>query len=65
VTPEEVFRRVDEIRAAADDPEKAHGLEKVLWGEVLASIALGNPNAREVAAAAMHSEDIEFPRWYA
>lgn len=62
---ESVKRVIEAIRTSAGDPESAHGMEDDLYTEVLASIALGNPNAKELAAAALHAQDVDFPRWYA
>jgi hypothetical protein len=71
VTPEDDVRaRVREVaRGRAGgmgiDPEEAHGLEDALWSDVLRAIAEGAENPRELAAEALTTEDIAFPRWYA
>jgi hypothetical protein len=65
VNVEQVQQTVDDIRTLSRDSEAAHLMEDHLYTEVLASIALGNPNAKEIAAAALHAQDIQFERWYA
>jgi hypothetical protein len=65
VTVEEVRRQVEELRAHHDDPEGAHGDEDQLHEDVLRAIADGAPNAAELAALALQTIDIDFPRWYA
>lgn len=54
-----------EIHAAQGDPEAAHGLLDSLYADVLAAIAVGPPEPRMLAAAALYAESREFPRWYA
>jgi hypothetical protein len=48
-----------------DDDESAHVMEKNLWHDVLQAIASGATNARELAATALKSDDIDFSRWFA
>lgn len=63
----QVAERVAQIRAMAGDDEAAHCAEDALYGEVLAAIASDGctDDVREVAAAALKTQDIEFSRWYA
>jgi hypothetical protein len=65
VTVETIQTAVKAIAEVADDPENAHGREDSLWRAVLEAIAAGAPNAVELAKAALESEKIEFPHWYA
>lgn len=65
LTVEDVARRLAEIHAAQDDAEVAHGMEDVLRADVLAAIAAGAPDAPILAAAALRSDQLDFPRWYA
>ena len=63
-----VRQTVTAIRDIAGDPEAAHAAEDNLWGEVLAAIAhedLDPDYARQLAAEAIRTADINFPRWYA
>jgi hypothetical protein len=61
----EVSERVDFIRAIAGDHEAAHSAQDDLYRSVLAAIADGAENARDLAAVALAVEAIEFHRWYA
>lgn len=64
----EVKSDLRRIRAAAGDPEAAHGMEDALHQRVLEAIAKGlirGENARAIAAEALKSEDIPFERWCA
>jgi hypothetical protein len=64
----EVRRRVDEIRASADDDEGAHSMEDALHADVLAAIAVGDlrdVEAIQCAAIALTTDTIEFARWCA
>ncbi len=65
VTPEEVRRRADAVAYLHDDPESAHQTEDALHVDVLYAIAGGAPNAAELAAAALRTRSLTFPRWYA
>lgn len=69
---DEVMRRVEAIRSAADDPEAAHAMEDDLRRDVLRDIvAQGrrhDPEASSpyaLAEAALLTEDEDFPRWCA
>lgn len=57
--------RVAAIARLVNDPEAAHGEEDSIWFDVLTNIASGMSNARELAAAAVRTRDIKFPRWCA
>ena len=65
MTADEVKKAVEEIRTASWDDEAAHSAEDKLWGAVLTAIALGAPNAQELAIEAMKTADISFGRWCA
>ncbi|URM90405.1 hypothetical protein LUW75_10815 [Streptomyces sp. MRC013] len=65
LTAEDIARRLAAIHAASDDPEAAHGLVDDLHLDVLATIAAGAPDAPLLAAAALRTETISFPRWCA
>lgn len=65
MTVDEIRRQVAEIRNAAlveRDDEKAHALEDDLYDEVLQAIARGEPNAKELAAEALQTQDLAFAR---
>lgn len=59
---ERIFSRVEDIRDAADDSEKAHAMEDDLHQQVLTVIAAGAPNADKLAAEALKTVAIKFPR---
>lgn len=61
----EIRRRVDAIRASMRDNERAHDLEDDLYRDVLWTIAIGAPNAAELANAALLAAEIDYQRWYA
>lgn len=63
MTWQEVRERVEAIRAQADDPEVAHVMEDRLWFEVLSVMAQWD--GCEIAAEALKTREIEFPRWCA
>ena len=65
MTPAEVRARVRRIAALEADPEAAHDEEDRLRGEVLNAIAAGAPDAAELAAIAIETRALSFPRWYA
>jgi hypothetical protein len=57
--------RVARIREMAGDSEAAHAAEDDLWQDVLEAIRDGAENPGELAAIALRTADMEFPRWYA
>lgn len=65
MTAEEVRNRIDEI--AKMDDECAHSAADSLYREVLRAIELhtAEPNAAELASAALEVEDLDFERWCA
>jgi hypothetical protein len=65
MTPADVRERVKAIAALAGDPETAHLQEDRLWHEVLERIALGAEEPSRLAAEALETAMIEFPRWFA
>jgi hypothetical protein len=65
ITAAAVLRRVEEIRRRRGDPEVAHTMEDELRADVLAAIADGAENPRELASAALETSKIEFARWCA
>lgn len=62
---ESIKAEVEQIKANAHDPEVAHRMEKDLHFEVLTAISDGAENARELAAEALKTDLLDFPRWYA
>ncbi|MEJ8654830.1 hypothetical protein WKI65_44030 [Streptomyces sp. MS1.AVA.3] len=62
LTVEDIDHRLAEIHAERRDDETAHGLEDALHRDVLAAIAAGAPDAPLLAAAALHTEAIDFIR---
>ena len=63
---DEIQRRIDAIRGAAGDDERAHCLEDDLHQDVLRAIAAGNcENPKECAAAALRTLGLNFSRWCA
>jgi hypothetical protein len=65
MTVAEINERVQQIKDKASDPETAHSAEDQLHDDVLQAIADGADNPRELAAAALATLKIEFPRWCA
>ena len=65
MTPEQVRKGIEYIAEMAHDPELAHSEEDSLHASVLQAIADGADDPRELAALALTTEDLEFPRWCA
>jgi hypothetical protein len=65
MTVEQAIEQLERIRAMAGDDESAHGAEDDFRAAVLADIAAGAPNAAELAAIALRTEEIDFARWCA
>lgn len=65
MTVEDVRRDVAQIAADAGDPETAHSSEDALMVAVLKEIAAGSPDAAALAAEALKTAAIDFPRWCA
>lgn len=69
MTIQDVKERVEKIAAMRDDPEAAHSEEDALYAELLASAGLGTPETiehmQELAAEALRTKDMDFPRWCA
>jgi hypothetical protein len=65
MTTEQVLLRVKLIQQSAGDDEYAHSMEDDLRRDVLQAIADGAPNVRELAAAALKTDEINFARWCA
>lgn len=68
MTPQDVRKRVEQIRKLAGpgaDYEALHGMEDNLHQDVLAAIAEGVLEPQAVAAAALRTKKIEFPRYAA
>lgn len=64
----DVVERVEQIRAQADDDERAHGMTDKLHVEVLRVIAEGLVPldlAPDLAAAALVTEEVTVARWRA
>lgn len=64
LTPMDVLDEVVSIKAASDDPARAHEMEKDLWEAVLKAILAGADNPAALAYEALKSRAIEFHRWY-
>jgi hypothetical protein len=62
LTLEDVQSRVHQIRAAADDDERAHALEDDLHRDVLRYFA---ETGSQIAIEALKTLDIDFSRWCA
>jgi molybdate-binding protein len=60
----DVRRAVAQVQRAADelDYERAAGYERAMHEAVLEAVASGNAQAGYLAAAALESRDIDFPR---
>ena len=65
MTVEHVQKEVLLIEKSKGDPEAAHSYEDRLYNIVLKIIAIGAPNAKELAKAALETNKINFPRWCA
>jgi hypothetical protein len=65
LTVDDVVYALAHIASLADDPEAMHGSEDALHRSVLQAVAAGHPQARELAAAALRTNDIDAPRWCA
>ena len=65
MTVDQVLAEVAKVRELAGDYEGAHGREDLLRTRVLEAIAGGAPNAAELAAAALKTGEISFPRYCA
>lgn len=59
----DIYRRLAEIRDAALDPDAAHRLEDLLLVDVLRAIAAGEKEPEALAAVALLSLNIRFPRY--
>lgn len=63
---EMIKERVANIKAFAEDPEKAHALEDDLYKDFVRFIVLsGSPAQRAMARAVLETQQIKFSRWYA
>jgi hypothetical protein len=65
ITVAEIHAAIVRVAGKVRDPEMAHQLEDRLYQDVLAAIALGADNAKELAEAALKCSEIRFRRWYA
>lgn len=65
LTVEDIAHRLAQIAAVAHDDEVAHGMVDHLHAFVLQAVAAGHPEARDLAAAALRTDDIDFARWCA
>lgn len=67
LTVEDVTQRVTYIAAKGErgEEEEAHGAEDRLHRQVLRAVAAGHPDSQILAAAALHTNDLNFERWYA
>lgn len=64
MTVDKIARSLAKI-ATAFGADEQHRLEKKLWHDALKAIANGTPDAQAIAANALKSSKIKFPRWYA
>lgn len=64
MTIADVEAYLDEIAAAASDPETAHPIEDEMRERVLQAIADGAQAPHELALLALSSREIDFARWY-
>lgn len=67
-TTADVVRAVEHIRSSAADPEAAHAMTDRLHIDVLTTVAHGLVPLDllpDLAAAALVTEEIDFPRWCA
>ncbi len=55
----------ERIKAIPSTSEEAHYEQDQIWREVLTVIALGHPEARQLAEEALKIADLDFERWYA
>ena len=62
---DEIREAIADIKSHRDDDEVAHGSEDALREKVLRAIADGAPNAAELAAEVLKTEEIDFARWCA
>jgi hypothetical protein len=64
-TVPEVERVVAQIRSAVEHgkPMAAANMERAMWEGVLEAVASGNAQAGYLAAAALESKKIDFPRY--
>lgn len=65
MAPEKMANALADVFEAKRDPEAAHILEDELWRAALRSIAEGCEDPASVAKAALLTETVDFPRWYA
>lgn len=66
MTPENIEKRVQEIRGCIWDNASAHMMEDLLLYDVLKAIAEGTTeNPKECAAMTLTVYAIEYDRWYA
>lgn len=65
-TPNKVRLEVEKLRKEVGDPESAHSFEDWIHKSTLRAIASGETaKPIECAQAALRTESIKFPRWYA
>lgn len=57
--------KLEEIRHAAPDDEKAHGLEDDFYMWTLKKVRAGHPQSQKLAGIALKTSSIEFARWMA
>jgi len=68
MTVDDIRARITVVRAWAIDHEeyeKAHKAEADVWRDVLAAIAEGGQPAAALAAAALESRMVDYPRGFA
>lgn len=62
MTCADIDKRIKAIEAIESDYEAAHAMEDVLWRDVLAAIASGEPNPVALAGEALRTTQLRFPR---
>ena len=61
----DVEKKIQEIKDAEYDDEKAHVLEDQLYKAVLEAVVEGDPDAKIMAEMALTTQDVDFSRWCA
>lgn len=61
----DVWKKIEELRIAAGDPERAHAIQDTLYVDVLHAIAEGADHPQDLAQEALKAADVDFDRWTA
>lgn len=68
MTLDHIHQVIQQISKSKNDSERAHGLESLLWSEVLEAIAkdkLEDCSPQEAASLALKASRVKFARWMA